>query len=206
MQSYLTINGECEQKIEINRSLFICNIKGIDTYEEGIIFEKEIAKKYSNATHNCYALLLKNGSQKFFDDGEPSGTAGQPILSAIKNKNLYNTVAVVTRYFGGIKLGTGGLISAYTDCTIKAIENANIVEKYCCLIGELETIYNELPSIENLFRKTHNKIIDTIYKNSVIIKFGIKEKEKEIFEQKLAEITSGKSVIKWVEKKYISFI
>ena len=123
-----TIKEEKESEIIINKSKFISIITKVETIDEVKDKLKEIKKKYKNATHYCYAYII-NGYQKCSDDKEPSGTAGIPILKVIVEKGLCNVLVVVTRYFGGVLLGTGGLQRAYTSATIEAIKNADIIEK-----------------------------------------------------------------------------
>ena len=106
---YSEIKAEATDETIIERSKFICLIKKVETEEEAREVLSVVKKNHPFATHNCYAFILLSGAARFSDDGEPQGTAGQPMLEAIKNNGLYNVIAVVTRYFGGIKLGAGGL-------------------------------------------------------------------------------------------------
>ena len=126
-----TISCDFQHEIVIEKSRFICTLKKVATEEEAQEFIKEIKKKYWDATHNCSAYIVgENGmAQRSSDDGEPSGTAGLPMLEVLRKNNLHNVAAVVTRYFGGIKLGAGGLVRAYTNSVASAIEGADISEK-----------------------------------------------------------------------------
>lgn len=124
LERYKTVRRAGEKEIVIKKSRFIGHVRPVETEDEAIAFIEEIKKKHWNATHNCSAYMIgeRDEIQKQSDDGEPSGTAGKPILEVIKNQGLKNVAIVVTRYFGGIMLGAGGLIRAYTDGAVAAIE------------------------------------------------------------------------------------
>lgn len=129
--SLYTIVRDFQHEIVIEKSRFICTLKKAATEEEAQDFIKETKKKYWDATHNCSAYIIGESgtAQRSNDDGEPSGTAGLPMLEVLRKNNLHNVAAVVTRYFGGIKLGAGGLVRAYTNSVASAIEEAGIAEK-----------------------------------------------------------------------------
>jgi uncharacterized YigZ family protein len=127
--TYQTVGEFGEKEIIIQKSRFICRAKQVHTEEEAAQFIQEVSKKHWDATHNCYAYLITETVQKSSDDGEPAGTAGRPILEVIHAKELLYTVIVVTRYFGGIKLGGGGLVRAYSQGASAAIEAAGIVKR-----------------------------------------------------------------------------
>lgn len=204
MNNYQTVDGEFQTKYEILRSVFICTTKGINSFDEGMDFFREISKKYSNATHNCYAILTSD-SQKFSDDGEPQGTAGQPILQVIKNNNLINIACVVTRYFGGVKLGAGGLVSAYTKSCADCIKEAKIITKTKSLQGKIILDYNEF-SIFNKYIQSNNFILqDAIYHDLVELKFAVPILEKQNVEDMASSITSGKKQIEWIGENYFTY-
>lgn len=205
MESYLTVCGENQHKIEINRSVFICSIKGVKDFDEGMDYVKSTSKKYSNATHNCYAIITIDNKQKFSDDGEPGGTAGQPILQALKNKNLNNVAAIVTRYFGGIKLGAGGLVSAYASSVTETLAEAKIIRMKLCTEGSVNVEYNELTAILNYLRETKCVHLDTHYSDCVQVKMACPIEEKQKAEQYIASATSGKSIVNWQGEDYHAF-
>ena len=126
-RSYLTVAGETEVRTEIKRSEFIATIAHVEDGESAEAFVKAVRKRFPDATHNCYAYISdeRGNETRFSDDGEPGGTAGQPMLEVLKKRGLMRTAVVVTRYFGGIKLGAGGLVAAYTDGVSKAADAAN---------------------------------------------------------------------------------
>ena len=130
MEQFKTIMQDAQAEIEEKKSRFIANVYYIENAEEAEEHLKQIRKKYFDARHNCFAyrILEENGvKEKQSDDGEPSGTAGAPMLNILQKNNLYNVLIVVTRYFGGTLLGTGGLVRAYSDATIKSLENAKVI-------------------------------------------------------------------------------
>lgn len=128
-ESYKTVGNYGETEIVIQKSRFLCRAKQVMSEEEAIKFVQEISKQHWDATHNCYAYLVTETVQKSSDDGEPAGTAGRPILEVIHAKNLLYTAIVVTRYFGGIKLGAGGLVRAYSQGAAAAVEAAGIIQR-----------------------------------------------------------------------------
>ena len=130
ISGFFTVKEEAENVIVIERSKFICNVKGVNNEEDAKAFIDTIRKRHSLANHNCYAYISddKGLIQKFSDAGEPQGTAGLPMLEVLKNKRMYKTVAVVTRYFGGIKLGTGGLTRAYGGSVSECLNKAKIAD------------------------------------------------------------------------------
>lgn len=124
-----TIAGEAQTEIIIQKSRFICSAKPAETEADATTFISKLRKQYWDATHNCYAYVIDPHIQKSSDDGEPAGTAGRPILEMIHNRELTHTAIVITRYFGGIKLGTGGLVRAYSQSAAAAIEAAGIITR-----------------------------------------------------------------------------
>ena len=128
--SFFSIKSGVSTELEIKKSRFICDLEKVSSDEEAKAFIKKIKQKYSDARHNCYAYIADSDGayMKYSDDGEPSGTAGLPMLEVLKGKGLYCVTAVVTRYFGGILLGTGGLARAYSDSVVNALEKSKIVE------------------------------------------------------------------------------
>lgn len=125
---YLTVKGQSESEYIVERSKFITCVFEIDSEETAKELLAEIKRKHPFATHNCYAYTLLDGTMRFSDDGEPQGTAGMPILEVIKRNGLFNTLVVVTRYFGGIKLGAGGLVRAYSTSASEGLKSAKIVK------------------------------------------------------------------------------
>ena len=133
MESFISIKDNIQNELVVKKSKFICNLIKVKTQEEAENMIKKMKKKYYDARHNCVAYRVMENEQiveKSSDDGEPSGTAGGPMLNILKKNNLCNILVVVTRYFGGILLGTGGLVRAYSDVTLQAIDSIEKVEKF----------------------------------------------------------------------------
>lgn len=202
---YQTIDGEYQAKYEILHSVFICNIKGIASFIEGMDYCRNISHKYSDATHNCYAIITVNGEQKFSDDGEPQGTAGQPIMQVIKKRNLTNIVVVVTRYFGGIKLGAGGLVSAYTQCVADGIAVAKIITKTQSLIGKIILDYNEFSAVNSYIHSNNYIITNTVYNDVVELTFALPVEKRQQAEERISKITLGKKYVNWDSEDYFVF-
>lgn len=199
---YFTLDGETRITYEIQRSVFIATVRPVETFEEGIAFAKRIAKEFSDATHNCYAFLIKNGEQKFADDGEPQGTAGTPILQALKNNDLTNVACVVTRYFGGIKLGAGGLVAAYTKATVNALQQAKRVEKKESYVYLLTVAYGEYETVKRIVTTTGGKVCDTKFSDGVEMKIALPVGKDGSFREKMNETFNGKTDLLPVETGY----
>ncbi|MBO4779680.1 MAG: YigZ family protein, partial [Selenomonadaceae bacterium] len=156
---------------EVNKSRFIAHVTRVDSEEAARDFVQTIRKKYFDATHNCSAWILgeRGDKQKSNDDGEPGGTAGNPILETIKKRELTNAVIVVTRYFGGIKLGAGGLIRAYSHAAALGIDAARIVQMTTFRKISLTIEYNFLATVENYLRQKKIRVADTDYADVVTL-------------------------------------
>jgi uncharacterized YigZ family protein len=169
---FKTIAEDVQAEIVEKKSKFIANIFYVQSVDEAEEKIKEIKKKYYDARHNCFAFSIytENGNiDRFSDDGEPSGTAGAPMLNILKSQNLSNILVVVTRYFGGILLGTGGLVRAYSEATIRGLEKSEIIEKDFGLIAKFCVLYEDLEKIKYYFKQENVKIIDFKYDESVEI-------------------------------------
>ena len=191
---YLTVEGTEEIRYEIKKSVFIARLKGITSFEEGTEFVKRTAKEFSDATHNCYAVITRSGEQKFSDDGEPSGTAGMPILQVIKNNNLTDTACVVTRYFGGIKLGAGGLVSAYTKAASSAVSAAKIMLKTVSSVYSLTVPYADYDRSLHIISSVSGKIKSVVYQDSVNMEIAVPNEKTDEFNFKIAEAFAAKAV------------
>ena len=205
-KAYFTIDKEYESVTVIERSKFICRIKPISDEKSAKNYLTEIIKKETGATHNCYASVLEGETVfKFSDDGEPHGTAGQPMLEVLKGNGLKNVMAVVTRYFGGIKLGTGGLVRAYSGAVSECVKKAEIIEKVYSSIISVTVDYNLYPKIPKTFSKSGGKVISTDFGNEVNVVFAVPVDNKEILEDELSSVLNGN--IKFVENscEYIAY-
>lgn len=181
-----TILSNSTSELEVKKSKFIANIIKIIDEQDAKEKLDQIRKKYSDARHNCYAYIVydnesKTKIEKSSDDREPSGTAGIPILTLLQKNHLVNVLIVVTRYFGGILLGTGGLVRAYTDSSKQALENAQIIElKYGELL-EYYIEYDEFEYFKYICKKNNIEIINAEYSSNVKAVIKIKEDDKTLF-------------------------
>jgi len=196
-ENYLTVKGYGESEIVISKSRFLTYIERAETEEDAISFIDRIKKMHHNATHNCSAYIIgeHDNIQKANDDGEPSGTAGVPMLEVLKKRGLKDTVVVVTRYFGGIKLGAGGLIRAYGKCTSEGINHVGIVERKLVRVIQTEIDYTLLGKLENELRHSKYVIKDIHYLENVTFDTFVEEDGKQAFTDWMIELTNGKCTI-----------
>ncbi|GIP34533.1 YigZ family protein [Paenibacillus sp. J2TS4] len=205
LAQYKTVKQSGAQEIVIKKSRFIGHAKPVQTEEEALQFVEAIRKEHWSATHNCWAYLIgeRDEFQKQSDDGEPSGTAGKPILEVMKNQGLKNIVIVVTRYFGGIMLGAGGLIRAYTDGAVAAIEAAVPVHKVLHREVRIDIDYHWLGKLEN---ELHLKGIlkgETEFTDRVTLVCLPIEEEADNFSGWITDLTQGQARINLGEAFYI---
>ena len=183
---FKTISENVSTELVEKKSKFIANIFYVESIEEAEEKIKAIKKQYYDARHNCFAFSIYTENScidRFNDDGEPSGTAGSPILNIIKGQNLSNILVVVTRYFGGILLGTGGLVRAYSEATLEGLAKAKIVEKDFGIIASFVVSYEDLEKIKYYFKQENIKTVDYNYDENVEIFAEItKEKYQNILE------------------------
>ncbi len=203
---YATIEREYRVEIEVCKSRFICTLAPIETLEEGLEFVQRVRKEFPDARHNCYAIVgtPESNSLKYSDDGEPSGTAGQPMMSAIQKNGLYGVATVVTRYFGGIKLGAGRLAGTYQKSVVDTITQAEIIDKKLSSVFCLELSYSEYKLFNNTVSALEHVILDTEYAEGVKITIAIPVAIEHKFIEKITELTLGR-VPKRQDEKYITF-
>jgi uncharacterized YigZ family protein len=202
---YKTVKGYGEHEINIQRSRFIAYIERAETEEQAQDFIQTIKKKNWDATHNCSAYLIgeQDQIQKANDDGEPSGTAGVPILEVLKKKNLKDTVVVVTRYFGGTKLGAGGLIRAYGKATSEGLNATGLVERKLMRVMHTTIDYTLLGKVENELRSSVYTLKDIHYLEKVELETFVEEGEKENFSAWMVELTNGQGALVEGEMLYL---
>lgn len=201
-----TIKENTSAEIVQKKSRFIANLIYVTTEQEAEEKIKEIKKKYYDAKHNCYAYSIANSNgiiNKMSDDGEPSGTAGAPMLSILNKQELVNVLIVVTRYFGGILLGTGGLVRAYSQAATEAIENAELIYEILGYEVEIVLEYSEFEKFQYYCRKNNILIINTEYDNSIKCKIEVTEKEKEKIEELMQEGTLKINKFEIIQEKNI---
>lgn len=204
---YFTIATECENLIIIERSKFICYLKGVEDEKDAKEFIDLIRKKHSLANHNCYAYIAddKGLIQKFSDDGEPQGTAGLPMLEVLKAKKMYKTVAVVTRYFGGVKLGTGGLTRAYSGSVSECLNVAKIADMQLANVFEVKTDYEGYSRLLKLISTDGVSVLDTVFDNAVTVNFAVKSELVNGFINNLIDAFNGKISISKIGCDYYNF-
>lgn len=206
LSRYYTVKKEaCEHEINIQKSRFIAHIKRAETEAEAQEFIQILKKKYWDATHNCSAYIIGEHDQiqKANDDGEPSGTAGVPILEVLKKKKLKDTVVVITRYFGGIKLGAGGLIRAYGKATSEGLNTGGIVERRLVQIIHVTVDYTWIGKIEKELRASEYIIKNIHYLENVIFDIYVNEDQIKNFIDWIKDLTNAQSKINQGEKLYI---
>ncbi|MFE4140616.1 YigZ family protein [Peribacillus sp. YIM B13472] len=205
LTQYLTVAGRGEHEIVIEKSRFISHIARVETEDAAQAFIQEIKKKHKDATHNCSAYMIgeQDQIQKALDDGEPSGTAGVPILEVLKKKELKDTAVVVTRYFGGIKLGAGGLIRAYSKATSEGINTTGVVVRKLMRVISTTVDYTWLGKLENELRSSIYQIKEIQYLDQVNILVYVEEPQKETYTAWITELTNGQGNITEQEMLYL---
>ena len=197
MSTYKTLHEFGMDEIIIEKSTFIGYAKPIKTEEEAIEFINEIKKKHKDATHNVWAYTVGKtmNIQRYSDDGEPQGTAGIPTLEVIKKEDLRDVVVVVTRYFGGVKLGAGGLVRAYTKGAKIGIDAAKVIEK---------VMYREVGKVQNEIMNMNYFVKDIIYEDNVEIIVYSRLEEVKVLTDRMIDITSATAEINLGEEFYLS--
>lgn len=204
MTSYFTAEKAAFGVLTEKKSRFIGYINPVTSEEEAVSFINMIRGKHSDARHNVYAYLIRQSNkQRYSDDGEPQGTGGMPVLELMQHEQLTDCVIVVTRYFGGILLGTGGLARAYSSAARLAIEAAGIVKMSLCRECELCCDYNQYNIMTSIFSKHGAAITDSIFEENVQLKFYIENDEFEALCIEITEKSSGKVAVLCLGEKYL---
>ncbi|MDP4085849.1 MAG: YigZ family protein [Bacillota bacterium] len=193
LSRYNTVKKTGEHEIVIEKSRFIAHISRAETDNDALNFIQTIKKKHWNATHNCSAYIIGEHDhiQKANDDGEPSGTAGVPILEVLKKRKIKDTVVVVTRYFGGIKLGAGGLIRAYGRSTSEGLNTVGVVERTLMQIMHVTVDYTWLGKVENELHSSPYSIKEIHYLEKVEFEIFVQKDHISSFIKWITEITNG---------------
>ncbi len=201
--SYKTIKDYSSDEFVEKRSRFIGYAKPVKTEDEALEFINKIKKEHWDARHNCYAYVLRDKNVKrYSDDGEPQGTAGVPMLEILDKNGIVDAVVVVTRYFGGILLGTGGLARAYSRGTKIAIEASGIITMSVCAMCELSCTYNQYGKLNTLIMNCGGVVDDTDYSDSVKLSFHIPVDMLESLKKDILDATSGEVQIGIIDEKY----
>ncbi|KGX86323.1 YigZ family protein [Pontibacillus litoralis] len=205
LNNYLTVKGEGSGELIIQKSRFIGYVKRVETEEDAKAFIQQIKKKHYDATHNCSAYIIGEHDQiqKAHDDGEPSGTAGVPILNVLKQKELKDTVVVITRYFGGIKLGAGGLIRAYSNATSEALATTGIVKRQLMRTMTVTADYTLLGKLENELRASTYQIQHIDYVENVHLHVYVEEGKEQSFTDWMINLTNSQVEITQGDVSYM---
>ena len=207
VENFKTIKfNNCEEIVE-KKSRFIANLIYVESEEEALNRIKEIKKKYYDARHNCSAYRVLDGEtivQRSSDDGEPSGTAGAPMLNILEKNNIVNVLVVVTRYFGGILLGTGGLVKAYSDAALKSLDTNEFVEKELGYEVRISLPYTAVQKIEYFLKNNNISIINKEFLDNVIILAELSKKDYEKITEEFPKNVNKNLEIKIEKERFIS--
>lgn len=204
LEEYRTVYEGGQGEIIEKKSRFIATVRPVKTEEEALAFIEEMRKKYWNATHNCFAYVIgeRREIMRCSDDGEPGGTAGKPMLDVLLGEELYNTAVVVTRYFGGTLLGTGGLVRAYSKAVQEGLSASRVIEKHHGVLVEIGTDYNGVGKLQYLFAQKEVPILDSQYTENVKLQILVPAKEKEQIKKAVTEATSGRASVTELKELY----
>lgn len=207
MQDFITIKEQKESEIVEKKSRFITNIFYVENVKQAEDFIKQIRKKYFDAKHNCIAYRIMENNQlieKSSDDGEPAGTAGSPMLSILQKNNICNVLVIVTRYFGGILLGTGGLVRAYSESVIKVLEESKKLKMQIGVEMEVVLDYNNFDSFKYYCNKNDISIIDVQYLGLIVCRIELEEDTKERLMKDFKVKNINVREIKIICEKYVT--
>ena len=203
IDSYQTIKNEARAEYIVKKSRFICSAAPVTSVQDANEFIERISKEFWSATHNVYAYSLLEGSvKKFSDAGEPQGTAGKPCLEAIEKSGVCDACVVITRYFGGIMLGAGGLVRAYSHSAALALEAGKIITRGLCVHELVVCDYGFYSKLAALIPAYNGIIENTCFENNVSIYFRLPQGQDELFNKKLTDVSGGKLTAKILNTSY----
>jgi len=205
-KAYKTLKQEGQGEFLVSRSRFIGNAKPVSAEKDALAYIEKISKSHWVANHNSWAYVLRSGRERYSDDGEPQGTAGMPILDLIRKQVLYDLVVVVTRYFGGVKLGTGGLVRSYTQGARVAIDAGKIIERKPYISFDIETEYAHVGKFQREFERRAYLLKKTNYEEKVILTVLIPPEEKETLRDLAAEFTAGQGVLFEGQEEFVEVL
>jgi uncharacterized YigZ family protein len=204
MKDYLIPTEEIRCEYEVMKSRFIATLAPAFSLEEARVFISKIKKEFADASHNVPVYIIGGGNtvtEYFSDDGEPAGTAGKPALAVLRGSGLGDVVLVITRYFGGTLLGTGGLVKAYTESAQLAVKRVKRGRRISVYVAEITIPYNLLERLRLLVIKHHGQIVTEEYAEDVRIRLQVRQEAFESFQFELQELSSGKIQSKIIESK-----
>lgn len=200
---YKTVKGAGESLFVDRKSRFISHTIPVSSEEEALEFLQSMRSEYSDANHNVYAYIIdENNIFRYSDDGEPSGTSGMPVLDTMRKEGLVDIITVVTRYFGGTLLGTGGLVHAYTTAASESVKNAGIIKRVLCDCYDIKVEYTLAGKVQYLISSEGCFLDESIYEESVTFKISLFKEQVKGFLNKLAEATAGRAVAEKTSEKY----
>lgn len=208
MESYKTPEGIGTGEITEKKSRFIATVKHVESEEEAVAFIAEMKKKYWDARHNCSAYIIgtEKPLERCSDDGEPSRTAGMPMLDILKGEGLYDVVAVVTRYFGGILLGTGGLVRAYQASLKEGLLGTKIVTRKYLNKFEIVTDYNGYGRLQYFAAQENATVVDTVFAEDVRVTLIASDMVFGSISKKMTEATAGKCIVNKLGCEYVTVL
>ncbi len=203
-ECYKTVAKCGEALLVEKKSKFITHVKPVTSEAEALEFLQKMRSRYSDATHNVYAYIIdENNIFRYSDDGEPGGTAGMPVLDTIRKEGLVDVAVVVTRYFGGTLLGTGGLVHAYGGACRMGLENAGIITRVLCDTVSVRVDYTLVGKMQHKIATDGYILEETVFENEVEFRLCLRKEEIEKFRTDITELTGGRAIIKNTGKKYI---
>lgn len=201
---YKTVAYEAQSSLTEKKSKFYASVKPVAGEDEALEFLSKIRSEYPDATHNVYAYIIdENNIFRYSDDGEPGGTAGMPVLDTIRNAGLVDVIVVVTRYFGGTLLGTGGLVRAYGASAKLGLEKAGIVTRVMCDVVSVKVQYELVGKLQYFFASNGYNVEDTVYENDVTFFVASPKSDTERLIKEITETANGKCEIKKETCKYV---
>lgn len=201
---YKTVAEQTESLLIEKKSKFIANVKPVDNEADALEFLNEIRSKYPDATHNVYAYVIdENNIYRYSDDGEPSGTAGMPVLDAIRKRQIVDVIVVVTRYFGGTLLGTGGLVHTYGASAKMGLIKSRVVDRMLCDILSVTVSYSLLGKMQHEIMSRGYILEDTLYEDNVTFVLSVPVQDTERVTKELVNLTNAGCEIVKTDKKYV---
>ena len=205
-EAYKTVYMGDTAEIVEKKSRFIANLEHVESEEEALAYIETIRKKYWDARHNCYAYSVGMNREytRCSDDGEPSGTAGRPMLDVILGEDIYNVAVVVTRYFGGVLLGTGGLVRAYSKAVQEGLSESLLIEKKKGISLKVTTDYTGIGKIQYIAGERQIPILDSEYTDKVVLKLLVPNSETDAVQKAITEGTNGRAVMEKKKELYFA--
>lgn len=206
LERYRTIYEGREGEIVEKKSRFIATVRLVESEAEALSFIEEMRKKYWDARHNCYAYTIGDNREltRCSDDGEPSGTAGRPMLDVLLGENLYNTAVVVTRYFGGVLLGTGGLVRAYSAAVQEGLRASTVIEKVRGIVLAVTTDYTGIGKLQYIAGERGLPILESEYTDKVVLKLLVPFDQADAVQKAITESSNGRAVMEKEREVYFA--